>query len=83
MFNFMFGFDCDTFGRDSSLLFSPRILIFNQQSEQRGGEGLLKGLFDTLTKEGIHIDYALFTTNQVMESGTAIEGMALDKFSLV
>jgi hypothetical protein len=83
MFIFVLRSVCDIFDRTSSLPCLPRILIFNQQSERRGGEGLLKELFDTLIKDGIQIDYALFTTNQVGEPGTVIEGMVLDKFTLV
>jgi len=52
----------------------PRILIFNQQSEQRGGEALLRDLFNVLTAGGVHIDYAIFTTDLVWMDGTVIEG---------
>lgn len=51
----------------------PRILIFNQQSEQRA-ETLLRDLYNILTAGGVHIDYAIFTTNLVWMNGAVIEG---------
>lgn len=53
----------------------PRILIFNQQSEQKDGKTALKVLYNVLRERGVHIDYAIFTTNIVREDNTIIEGI--------
>ena len=61
----------------------PRILIFNQQSEQRGGETLLRDLYNVLVAGDVHIDYAIFTTDLVWMNGTVIEGITcFDHFTV-
>jgi folylpolyglutamate synthase len=52
----------------------PTILMFNQQSILRNGEGLLRKLYNVLAKKGVHIDHAVFTTDLVWKDGTIIEG---------
>ncbi|RDW75425.1 hypothetical protein BP6252_06567 [Coleophoma cylindrospora] len=51
----------------------PHILIFNQQAANRGGDALLKSIFDTCKHKGVQFDYAIFTTNEVWEDGTVID----------